>query len=466
MRSVRWLAASLPVGLASAQAIALEHVNPAAPVRTPAPDIKDAKVAARLAPRILTAAPVARKLLKRDTNTCGYVNGDPASSLECAHSEAQCLYNTVASAVGCCLSTNCRLITACVPYTSSALTRTMDRDRTRYCSDPDYPHCAILSYGDTTGSLVGYTIQSCDSVSATYTIYFRPTTRQRSRTSTKDEDEDEDETTTFGITRPTAPFPTTPAGDATDTTTTPDPNPTSPSSVDEPRNGGDDSSPAPVGAIVGGVVGGIAAIALLALAIFFIVRKKKSDQNVMPAGPPGPPPPAMAAAIPPSQPPQPPHNPYPPQPAQVPYPPQNPQGGFGGGPDMGPYPGFYDPRQSILKPDGSTAYAPVSPTNSPPPGYPSPVPPPSSGPLGIGVVAPSPPPPSPPSAASTPRITRALPRLRSTSSRGSTITRPWRCRPPRATVSCMSCSKSMAVFVLGAVGGCVLSEAREGAGGL
>ncbi|KAL1839977.1 hypothetical protein VTJ49DRAFT_940 [Mycothermus thermophilus] len=408
MRSLRWLAASLPVALASVEGIAVEHVNPAGPVRTPSPVLQDGEEgSADISRRILTAAPAARDLFKRDTRTCGYVDGNSRISYTCHHSEAQCLYNTDAMAVGCCLTTNCLIITACVPYTSSAVALTMNTERTRYCSDPDFPHCAVYSYADRTGSLAGYTIQTCDSVSATHIIYFQPTTRTRTTS-----DDDFFTTSSPTNTRTTTSRETSTTDTETDTDPTPTTSSRDPSGTSSRQNEDDDDEPstsssAPVGAIVGGVIGGIAAIALLVLAIFFIVRKKKKDDdaaNVAGTGqsPPGAPPATMASTIPPSHPPQSPYNPYPPQPAQVPYSPHTPQPGLHN-PEMAQYSAYYDPRQSMLKPDGSPMHshlstAPVSPTSSPPPAYPPQGPAPHNG-LGIGgigMVAPTPPPPSPP----------------------------------------------------------------------
>ena len=55
-----------------------------------------------------------------------------ASAYICNAPDAVCLYNSVASAVGCCLPEGCNIWTACIPYLSSAQTSTADMDRTRY----------------------------------------------------------------------------------------------------------------------------------------------------------------------------------------------------------------------------------------------------------------------------------------------------------------------------------------------
>jgi hypothetical protein len=72
MRSVGWLAAGLPAAFAFFDGIIPEDVVvPALPTRTPSPALQDGEIGALPIPRMLTAAPVARDLFKRDTRTCG-----------------------------------------------------------------------------------------------------------------------------------------------------------------------------------------------------------------------------------------------------------------------------------------------------------------------------------------------------------------------------------------------------------
>lgn len=133
------------------------------------------------------------------------------------------------------------------------------------------------------------------------------------------------------------------------------------------NNGGSSKSSTPTGAIVGGVVGGVAALALIGLAIFFLIRRnRKNKQNIAPAAGPAntgynQPPPGAG---------NPPPQGYPPQgPQMQQYPPPGQQGGYP------PVAGFapVDNRQSIQKPP--YAYdpnmpqhqQPYSPPSSPPP---------------------------------------------------------------------------------------------------
>ncbi len=75
--SLRRLAAvsACLTAVSSAAGLGAEQPIPGGPVQTPAPDLKEA--AAHVAPRAITQHPHARGLLqKRDTNTCGYVDGN------------------------------------------------------------------------------------------------------------------------------------------------------------------------------------------------------------------------------------------------------------------------------------------------------------------------------------------------------------------------------------------------------
>jgi hypothetical protein len=75
LRSLVAVSALLP---AVSAGLGREQPIPPGAVQTPAPNLKDAG-AFQLLPRVLTAAPAPRGILqKRDTNTCGYVDGNPS----------------------------------------------------------------------------------------------------------------------------------------------------------------------------------------------------------------------------------------------------------------------------------------------------------------------------------------------------------------------------------------------------
>lgn len=124
------LAACLPAACA---AMGREQPRVAGPLPTPAPVVREVGMMNDLTPRIVTARPHPRGLLqKRATNTCGYLDGEESQSYVCRATDAVCLSNSDAGAVGCCLKTDCNIYTACLPYRSSAATTTLDMDRTRY----------------------------------------------------------------------------------------------------------------------------------------------------------------------------------------------------------------------------------------------------------------------------------------------------------------------------------------------
>ncbi|KAK4038389.1 hypothetical protein C8A01DRAFT_37633, partial [Parachaetomium inaequale] len=269
--SLRWLvaaAASLP---AVSAGLGREQLSPGGPVQTPAPQLKDAALHMQFSP-VVTARPAARGLLqKRATNTCGYLNGDASSEYVCSHSEAQCLYNSDASAMGCCLTTSCAIYTACLPFASSAATKTFDKERTRYCSNSDLPSCAVFSYADASGSLAGYTIPTCDSVSTTYTMYLLPrTASSSSRRTSSSKSSSKSSSESSGSSSSSS----SPTGQ--DSGGNPAPAETS---ADAGAEAAPASSSTPVGPIVGGVVGGLAGLGLLGLGIFFLVRRNKNPTS-------------------------------------------------------------------------------------------------------------------------------------------------------------------------------------------
>ncbi|GAB1319761.1 hypothetical protein MFIFM68171_09971 [Madurella fahalii] len=345
--SLRWLVAAaawLPAVLAQLER---EHPKPwAGAIQTPAPK-HEADI--NLAP-ILTGRPAARNVLqKRDTNTCGYVNGDTASAYVCAADEAVCLYNDEASAVGCCLPTGCNIYTACLDYVSSDATSTLNMDRTRYCSNSDYPSCAALAYAD--GSWSGYTIPTCDSVATTYN--FRMTTSGGGG-------DDFFGDSTSAITSSTPPPSSSSATSSSSQGFGGDSNSPATESPDLSRAPASEGQSAPVGAIVGGVVGGVAVIALIALGAFFLLKKKNRGQ--------------------PSPPPMPPVNPA--YPNQMLPPGMEGMQGAGGG--FGPVDAHYSmvkpPMATTMNPmQGTPVQPPASPmtlsSSSPPPIYHSSMPP-------------------------------------------------------------------------------------------
>lgn len=219
-----------------------------------------------------------------------------------------------------------------------------------------YPSCVKHTFADPT--LLGYSLWGCGKI-ATTDLVLRSATDGTSTTTSR--------STSINI---------IPGPDTTTAAPTPQPPP-------------QDQQGPPLGAIIGGAVGGFAALAILGFAIFFLVRRSKrtgaahplhQQQNGVPGGgdaasPGGNGGPtlvgaAAAAAV-----------PAPGSPSQQGHPPQMAEG------QHGPY-GFApvlnnDPRASMAKPPYSVTNsvcdpANMSPPHSPIPAYPTPSPPPPS----------------------------------------------------------------------------------------
>ncbi|EXU97779.1 hypothetical protein X797_009164 [Metarhizium robertsii] len=115
--------------------------------------------------------------------------------------------------------------------------------RTLYCSSLTAPECVTFQIA-ADDSYSGYSIMGCGPSKKTYIVY--PTTTGQSTSTTITSETSSTSTTSMTTTPPPLPLP-------------------SPST--------------PVGAIVGGVVGGIAALALIGLAGFFLVQQKKKKAS-------------------------------------------------------------------------------------------------------------------------------------------------------------------------------------------
>lgn len=211
---------------------------------------------------------------------------------------------------------------------------------TSISSNSDYPSCAALAYADAAWS--GYTIPTCDSVATTY-LFYRTIA---GITESGGGDGFLGDATSSEVTSP-PPVPTTLETSASDDGGSNSPATESP---DSDQGAAPQEQSAPVGAIVGGVVGGVgecsswesclvarrahnilAVLALIALGAFLLIRKKNQSQP---------------------SPPMPPVNPA--------YPNQMPPPGMVGFPPA-------DPHYSMVKPPMGTGINPMQPPASPMP---------------------------------------------------------------------------------------------------
>jgi hypothetical protein len=227
-------------------------VNPLPPKPTTAP----------VYPRFAAMGLADRELVL--PNTCGYfvstgVTGPYFDWFVCANSQAVC--TTSGTIRQCCHTDECSTTTfgtTCLDYTACDSTR----DPNTYCCTYTnaQPYCTSFLWstlGGDTFTFFGCGEEDTSRVQIMYAttegVNIGASTSQRSSTSSNDDSE---------------------SSTVRSDTTGPSPRPSSGNSNDTDGDGSNDGgSSAPVGAIVGGVVGGIAVISLIALGVFFVVRK-------------------------------------------------------------------------------------------------------------------------------------------------------------------------------------------------
>ncbi|OLN92211.1 hypothetical protein CCHL11_01597 [Colletotrichum chlorophyti] len=235
------------------------------PQPTEAPTYADLK--RRQSPAAITTVLVA------PDNTCGYVSGRAGAAYTCA-TAASCIFFTASSTnpgrVACCNTQDCGVYRTCydsVQISSSLCDNGCLVDQyTLKCTNTLRPYCNTISFSD---SILGYW---CNSLSlstpqAAETTYEGETGRTWTPLPLTD-----DATSSVRI-RPSG----TPLISGSVVGPLPQPPVTSPSQPDN-----DEGSSTPVGAIVGGVIGGIAVIALVAFGVWFLLRKKKAAPSGQP----------------------------------------------------------------------------------------------------------------------------------------------------------------------------------------
>lgn len=290
-------------------------------------------------PKITGAAHVkdaAIELLRRYVDydhTCGFVDANLASALTCPGSNI-CATNSILGVAGCCdpLSLeSCYLFTSCVPSSrmaSCTAASCLQNEAIAKCTEASAPYCVDWQYDYITTTLKAYGCDVSDftgSVELTYS------------------GQDIFDISSYLTSIPEFSFPTvfvtqtqTLSAGLAGTTDS------SSSSFSSSHNTNSDShKKTPLGAIIGGVVGGLAVIALVGAGLLFLLFKRRRDKRNA----------AAAAAFTPAHPQQ--QGPPPPQQPPMPY----------GAPAYKPPPMGVPPPPPMQQP-GNTAsfYAP------PPPG--------------------------------------------------------------------------------------------------
>ncbi|RYP80089.1 hypothetical protein DL770_006372 [Monosporascus sp. CRB-9-2] len=245
-------------------------------------------------PSHITVPPSALDLKKRQEvhtalvapdNTCGYISGRAGAAYRCNVQTEQCAFVTMSGFgfVACCNELDCGMRVTCLDYeqiyTSSLCDYGCSQDTyTAKCTSTLYPYCGTISFSG------GITDYYCDGLSGSIV-------QQAETTFSGQTDGRTFTAITFSTDAATGPMPTSDwpswgsvptstAIDPTSTSITVDPSPTdpvptgTPSDVTPPPNtpGGSTNT----GAIVGGAVGGVAGIALIALLAFFLIRRNKN----------------------------------------------------------------------------------------------------------------------------------------------------------------------------------------------
>ncbi|KAI0893233.1 hypothetical protein F4806DRAFT_200262 [Annulohypoxylon nitens] len=208
--------------------------------------------------------------------TCGFpVSSTNESAISCDNGE-YCFENQFASVAGCCGEANrrdCRVPTTCIESSRSA---TYSSDpKTLICNDTAKPHCVTYLYNaNFFENLYGVSFLACGEDAGSSTIATSP------------------------------PPGWSPTSDISTTAESPIPvDPSDPVTVTVFPTGGASSSATPVaagdtsksktGAIAGGVVGGVAGLALIVAALFFLIRylrrrNDRMDEKGMEGSPPYP----------------------------------------------------------------------------------------------------------------------------------------------------------------------------------
>ncbi|OHE90829.1 hypothetical protein CORC01_13873 [Colletotrichum orchidophilum] len=248
-----------------------------------------------------TKAPAYADLRKRQTsttttvlvapdNTCGYISGRAGAAYTCG-TAASCIFFTSVNVdtpgrVACCDASDCGARRTCYDSRQVSVSSLCDGgclvDRfTLKCTSTGRPYCNTISFANGIFDYWCNTAEISTPQAATTTYAGGPARNWTPLALT-------DDTTSSSVIRPASSgFITGTASgsvSAPSITNPPDNNNNDNNGIN--NNNNNNNSSAPVGAIVGGVIGGIAVIALISFGIFLILRKKKKQPQPGPHGQP------------------------------------------------------------------------------------------------------------------------------------------------------------------------------------
>ncbi|KAK5998021.1 hypothetical protein PT974_00390 [Cladobotryum mycophilum] len=336
-----------------------------------------------LAKRAGTSATSPTTVLVAPDNTCGYISGRAGAAYTCGVG-ASCIFFTSSVAgpghIACCNTAICVAKFQCIDYNEYFSQSKCDNGcaqdaYTLKCTNTAQPYCNTLSFP---GGVVdvycnNLNITGIQAASTTWSgessRTFAPLVLSGDASSS---------------TRPIQVVPTSSRSSAGSGNSPANTSPVNTSPVPVPPQTESGGSKTPVGAIVGGVVGGVGGLALIGIAAFFFLRRRKPTPAPQPTEQIPPthqsPPPMQQYQQPPQQPYYDPK--YAPVVNQQPYPPPNQQYAQNGAyytptnpsmsPDqhhaMSPTGSTIDPRMSTTSPIQPGTYAPPAPAPVPAPG--------------------------------------------------------------------------------------------------
>ncbi|KAH6671713.1 hypothetical protein B0J14DRAFT_79453 [Halenospora varia] len=204
--------------------------------------------------------------------TCGFVSGSTSNAVTCVRTDYKCAQDTQYSVFGCCNTGACQLTTSCVPAASLSL---CGND---CAADPYVLKCVTASpycnqYVLTSSGFLN-TAFYCSNAPQIDTVVLTATDGGKGVATLVQVTENipsKASSTTSTSPSTTSVSPTLSSQSTITITPTPTPSP-------EPKKS------TPIGAIVGGTIGGVFAIALLAILVFFLRKRSNNSTNTATAG--------------------------------------------------------------------------------------------------------------------------------------------------------------------------------------